>query len=159
MLNETQQQLSIPGITGGTVVVLLQIIARLASSGGIKDAELSTIGTARDQLKGQLQEATGVDFDTERAKQEAQIRQLQAQARQRQEEAQKKAAAAAAEAEGTTTPVSVEAVADAADVAEVAVEAAEAAATAVVEVAAETPAPVVALVEEAEVPSTDQAVS
>jgi uncharacterized protein YjbJ (UPF0337 family) len=158
MLNETQQQLSIPGITGGTVVVLLQIIARLVGSGGIKDAELSTIGTARDQLKGQLQEATGVDFDTERAKQEQQVRQLQAAARQRQEDAQKAAAEAAEAVESAgeaTTPAAVEAVEEAVVVAEVAVEAAEKAA-AVVAVEA---APVVALVEEAEVPSDDQAVS
>jgi len=157
MLNETQQSLSIPGITGGTVVVLLQIIARLVGSGGVKDAELSTIGTARDQLKGQLQEATGVDFDTERAKQEQQVRQLQAQARQRQEEAQKAAAEAAeavVEADETTTPAAVEAVAVAVEVAETATAVAEEAAAAVVEAA-----PVVALVEEAEVPSDDQAVS
>lgn len=158
MLNETQQQLSIPGITGGTVVVLLQIIARLAGSGGVKDAELSTIGTARDQLKGQLQEATGVDFDMERAKQEEQVRQLQAQARQRQAEAQKAAAEAAAAvetAEESTTPETVEAVAEAVEEAEAATDAAEEAAAA----AAAAPAPVVALVEEAEVPSDDQAVS
>ena len=146
MLNETQQSLSIPGITGGTVVVLLQIIARLAGSGGVKDAELSTIGTARDQLKGQLQEATGVDFDQERAKQEEQIRQLQAQARQRQADAQK-AAEAAATAAAEAAPAEEAAVVeeDAAPVAEV-----------VAEPVVEEAAPVVALVEEAEVP---QAVS
>lgn len=152
MLNETQQSLSIPGITGGTVVVLLQIIARLAGSGGVKDAELSTIGTARDQLKGQLQEATGVDFDQERAKQEEQIRQLQAQARQRQADAQKaatEAAAAVESADEATTPETVEVVAEAVEVAEAATVAAE-------EAAAAAAAPVVALVEEAEVP---QAVS
>jgi uncharacterized protein YjbJ (UPF0337 family) len=147
MLNETQQQLSIPGITGGTVVVLLQIIARLVGSGGIKDAELSTIGTARDQLKGQLQEATGVDFDTERAKQEQQVRQLQAQARQRQEDAQKAAAEAAEAAEAVPAEEVAVVEEDAAPVTEEA---------AVVAVEA---APVVALVEEAEVPSDDQAVS
>ena len=155
MLNETQQQLSIPGITGGTVVVLLQIIARLASSGGVKDAELSTIGTARDQLKGQLQEATGVDFDTERAKQEQQLRQLQAQARQRQEEAQKAAAEAAEAAEAAPSEEVAVVEEDAAPVAEVVAETVEATEEAAV-AAVEEAAPVVALVEEAEVP---QAVS
>lgn len=96
MLNEKQQAMSIPGITGGTVVVLLQIISRLASNGGVNDAELSTVGGARDELIKSLKNATDVDFDVERAKQAQQVREMQAKARA----AQAEAARAAAEAKG-----------------------------------------------------------
>jgi septal ring factor EnvC (AmiA/AmiB activator) len=100
MLNDKQQAMSIPGITGGTVVVLLQVISRLASNGGVNDAELSTVGTARDELVKALETATDVNFDTERAKQAQRVRELQAQARAQQAAAQKEAAdKAAAEAQ------------------------------------------------------------
>ena len=99
MLNEEQQNAEIT-VTGGQVVVALQVISRLVSNGGLRDVELSPVGTARDGLVAALESATGVNFDQEKARQEAIQLQRIAQARQQYAEAQA-AAAAAAEAEAS----------------------------------------------------------
>ncbi len=93
MLNEEQQE-AVVTLTGAQVVVALQVIHRLTSTGGLKDVELSPVGQARDGFVAALQAATGVNFDEARAQQEAMQRQRIAQAR----EAYAKQQAAAAEA-------------------------------------------------------------
>jgi hypothetical protein len=81
MLNEEQQAASVT-LTGAQVVVALQVIHRLTSTGGLKDIELSPVGQARDGFVAALQDATGVNFDEARAQQEAMQRQRIAQARE-----------------------------------------------------------------------------
>lgn len=81
MLNEEQQAATVT-VTGAQVVVALQVINRLTTTGGLKDVELSPVGQARDGLVQALQDATGVNFDEARAQQEAMQRQRIAQARE-----------------------------------------------------------------------------
>jgi len=81
MLNEEQQAASVT-LTGAQVVVALQVIHRLTSTGGLKDIELSPVGQVRDGFVAALQDATGVNFDEARAQQEAMQRQRIAQARE-----------------------------------------------------------------------------
>lgn len=81
MLNEEQQKAAVT-LTGAQVVVALQVIHRLTSTGGLKDVELSPVGQARDGFVAALQDATGVNFDEARAQQEALQRQRIAQARE-----------------------------------------------------------------------------
>lgn len=106
MLNEEQQAAAVT-LTGAQVVVALQIVNRLISTGGLKDVELSPVGMARDGMVAALQESTGVNFDEAKAQQEAMQRQRVAQAREAYAQ-QQAAAAAAAEAEAAAT-VEVEA--------------------------------------------------
>lgn len=94
MLNEEQQTAEV-SVTGGEVVIALQVISRLVSSGGLKDVELSPVGTARDALVAALEAATGVNFDAAKAQQEAMQRQRLAQAREAHAQAQAEAAATA----------------------------------------------------------------
>lgn len=89
MLNEKQQSMEIPGITGSTVVVALQIINRLVSSGNVRDSELSAVGTCRDNFTTALEEATGINFDQVRAQQQAAMR--EAAQRQQQQQSQEPA--------------------------------------------------------------------
>lgn len=98
MLNEEQQEIEV-NLTGGQVIIALQVISRLVSSGGLKDMELSPVGSARDSMVAALETATGVNFDQAKAQQEALQRQRIAQARAAQQAA---AEEAAAEAEGAT---------------------------------------------------------
>jgi hypothetical protein len=81
MLNEEQQAAAVT-LTGSQVVIALQIIHRLTSTGGLKDVELSPVGAARDGMVSALQSATGVNFDEAKAQQEAMQRQRIAQARE-----------------------------------------------------------------------------
>ena len=102
MLNEEQQAVSVT-LTGAQVVVALQVIHRLATTGGLKDIELSPVGGVRDEMVKALEKATGVNFDQAKAEQEAIQRQRIAQAReayaQQQAEAQQNS-----ESESETTP-------------------------------------------------------
>lgn len=102
MLNQEQQAATVT-LTGAQVVIALQIVNRLITTGGLKDVELSPVGAARDGMVAALQEATGVNYDEAKAQQEAVQRQRIAQAREayakQQAEAQVAAEAAAAEAE------------------------------------------------------------
>ncbi len=91
MLNEEQQATEVT-ITGGQVIIALQVISRLVSSGGLKDMELSPVGDARDGMVAALETATGVNFDTAKAQQEAMQRQRIAQARADHQKAQQEAA-------------------------------------------------------------------
>ena len=100
MLNEEQQAAQVTA-TGAQVVVALQVISRLLSTGGLRDVELTPVGQARDGLVAALQEATGVNFDQARAQQEALQRQRIAQLREAQAKAAAEAEAAAA---GEETP-------------------------------------------------------
>ena len=79
MLNEEQQAAAVT-LTGAQVVVALQIVNRLITTGGLKDVELSPVGSARDGMVAALQQATGVNFDEAKAQQEAVQRQRIAQA-------------------------------------------------------------------------------
>ena len=90
MLNEEQQATEVT-ITGGQVIIALQVISRLVSSGGLKDMELSPVGDARDGMVAALETATGVNFDTAKAQQEAMQRQRIAQARADHQKAQQEA--------------------------------------------------------------------
>ena len=98
MLNEEQQAAAVT-LTGAQVVVALQIVNRLITTGGLKDVELSPVGMARDGMVAALQQATGVNFDEAQAQQEAMQRQRVAQAREAyaQQQAAAKAEAEAAE--------------------------------------------------------------
>jgi len=87
MLTPEQQIMPMTGLSCTDGIVLLQLIARVSANGSIKDEELSVIGSARDSLKNALSEATGIDFDAERAKQ----LQIMRQAAQVQAEAEAKA--------------------------------------------------------------------
>ena len=106
MLNEEQQAAAVT-LTGAQVVVALQIVNRLITTGGLKDVELSPVGSARDGMVAALQQATGVNFDEAKAQQEAVQRQRIAQAReayaqQQQAAAEEAAAAASVEVEVST---------------------------------------------------------
>lgn len=106
MLNEEQQAAAVT-LTGAQVVVALQIVNRLITTGGLKDVELSPVGSARDGMVAALQQATGVNFDEAKAQQEAVQRQRVAQAReayaqQQQAAAEEAAAAASVEVEVST---------------------------------------------------------
>lgn len=94
MLNEEQQAQAIEGLTGADVVICLQVVSRLVSTGNIQDAELAAVGTARNNLVAALEGSTGINFDQVRAQQQQQAREAQAA---RQQAAQEAAAAAAAE--------------------------------------------------------------
>ncbi len=94
MLSEEMQNVEAT-VTAGHIAVCLQVIARAAAQGAIRDNELSTVGGVRDSLVKAMQEATGINFDQARA---AQAR-AQQQAQQRAvEEARKAQAEAAAQA-------------------------------------------------------------
>ena len=69
MLTTEQQALPLEGLTCTDAIVLLQLIGRMSANGGIKDEELTVIGTCRDNVKIALMTATGMDFDAERARQ------------------------------------------------------------------------------------------
>jgi len=109
MLSEEQQSQAIGGLTGADVVICLQVISRLVSTGNIQDAELAAVGTARNNLVSKLEDATGINFDQVRAQQQQAAREAQ-QARQQaaQEAAQAAQEAAAVEA----APVVAEEAAD-----------------------------------------------
>jgi hypothetical protein len=91
MLNEEQQATEVT-LTGGQVIIALQVISRLVSSGGLKDMELSPVGDARDGMVAALEAATDVNFDAAKAQQEAMQRQRIAQAREAHAKAQQEAA-------------------------------------------------------------------
>ncbi len=94
MLSEEMQNVEAT-VTAGHIAVCLQVIARAAAQGVIRDNEMSTVGGVRDALVKAMQEATGINFDQARA---AQARAAQ-QAQQRQvEEARRAQAEAAAKA-------------------------------------------------------------
>lgn len=88
MLLEEQQSQAIGGITGADVVICLQVISRLVSTGNIQDAELAAVGTARNNLVKKLEDATGVNFDQVRAQQQQAAREAQAARQQAAQEAQ-----------------------------------------------------------------------
>lgn len=96
MLTEEQQKKAIEGLTGADIVICLQVVSRLVSTGNIQDAELAAVGTARNNLVAALEGSTGVNFDQVRAQQQQVAREAQA-ARQQAAQA---AAQAAAPAEG-----------------------------------------------------------
>jgi hypothetical protein len=103
MLNEEQQNTAVT-ITAGEVVVALQVISRLSSTGGLRDVELSPVGKARDGLVQAMETATGINFDQEKARQEALQRQRIAQAREAYAKQQEEATA-----EGATIEAPAEA--------------------------------------------------
>ena len=110
MLNEEQQAATVT-LTGAQVVVALQIVNRLITTGGLKDVELSPVGSARDGMVAALQQATGVNFDEAKAQQEAVQRQRVAQAREAYAQ-QQAAAQAEAEEAASAAPVTVEVATD-----------------------------------------------
>lgn len=86
MLNDEQLQAEVK-ITGGNALILLQVVARLASlQNGLKDVELKPVGDARESLVAALEEATGVNFDLQRARQQQELQQRLAAARAAQAE-------------------------------------------------------------------------
>ena len=95
MLTEEQQSVEVNNVTASSVIVALQCVSRLISVNAIKPVELAPIGLARDALVKALEEATGVNFDIESARRDAEQRQRLAAARQ----AQSDGAAAPAAAE------------------------------------------------------------
>lgn len=100
MLSEEMQNVEAT-VTAGHIAVCLQVIARAAAQGAIRDNELSTVGGVRDSLVKAMQEATGINFDQARA---AQARAAQ-QAQQRAvEEARRAQAEAQAQAESAEAP-------------------------------------------------------
>lgn len=109
MLSAEQQAQAIGGLTGADVVICLQVISRLVSSGNIQDAELAAVGTARNNLVSKLEDATGVNFDQVRAQQQQQAREAQAA---RQQAAQAAATAAATAEEAPVADAADEAAAD-----------------------------------------------
>ncbi len=78
MLSEEQQAQAVEGITGADVVICLQVISRLVSTGNIQDAELAAVGAARNNLVSALEGSTGVNFDQVRAQQQQAVREAQA---------------------------------------------------------------------------------
>lgn len=111
MLNEEQQSAEVK-ITGAVAVVALQCITRLASVGALKDMELAPVGQARDSLVAALQDGTGVNYDLERARQEALQRHRLAQAQKQAEEAPAEAEAEASAEAPAEAPAEVEAPAE-----------------------------------------------
>jgi len=101
MLSEEQQAQVVEGLTGADVVICLQVISRLVSTGNIQDAELAPVGTARNNLVKALEGSTGINFDQVRAQQQQQLREAQAA---RQQAAQAAAAPAEAEAVAEEAP-------------------------------------------------------
>ncbi len=101
MLNEEQQATNVT-CTAGQVVVALQVISRLLSTGGLRDVEMTPVGQARDGLVAAMEAATGVNFDQEKARQEAIQRQRIAAAREAYAKQQAEAAAAAEAGEADT---------------------------------------------------------
>ena len=101
MLSEEQQSQVVEGLTGADVVICLQVISRLVSTGNIQDAELAPVGTARNNLVKALEGSTGINFDQVRAQQQQQLREAQAA---RQQAAQAAAAPAEAEAVAEEAP-------------------------------------------------------
>lgn len=85
MLSAEQQTAEVGGLTGADIVIALQIIQRLVSTGNIRDEELATVGTARNNLVAALQNATGVNYDMARAAQQRALQEAQAKARAAQE--------------------------------------------------------------------------
>lgn len=106
MLSEEQQAQAIGGLTGADVVICLQVISRLVSTGNIQDAELAAVGTARNNLVSKLEDATGINFDQVRAQQQQAVREAQAA---RQQAAQQAAAGETAEAPAEADEALVEA--------------------------------------------------
>jgi len=80
-------------VTAGDVTVVLQVIARAAAQGVIRDNEMALVGGTREKLVAAMQEATGVNFDQARAAQARAMQQAQ------QKAAQEAQAAAAAQAD------------------------------------------------------------
>lgn len=87
MLNEEQQKNSVT-IDASTAIVLLQCVTRLTTLGALRDNELEPVGVARNRTVQALDEATGVNYDEERAKAEVQSRQRLAQAKAEQAKAE-----------------------------------------------------------------------
>lgn len=86
MLNEEQLQSEVK-ITGGTAIIFLQVVSRLAGmQNGLKDVELKPVGDAREALVSALEESTGVNFDLERARQHQELQQRMAAARAAQQD-------------------------------------------------------------------------
>jgi len=111
MLNEEQLQEEVT-ITGGTALILLQVVARVVSlQNGLKDVELKPVGDARESVVAALEAATGVNFDRARAQQQAELQQRMAAARAaqaRQEDGDEETdPAAAAEEAGDEETVTV----------------------------------------------------
>lgn len=100
MLDETQQATAVAGLTGADVVIALQVISRLVSTGNIQDVELQPVGQARNNLVKALEASTGVNFDQARAAQQRALREAQ----QRQQAAQQGQAAPAEEATEAEAP-------------------------------------------------------
>ena len=115
MLSEEQQSQAIGGLTGADVVICLQVISRLVSTGNIQDAELAAVGTARNNLVSKLEDATGINFDQVRAQQQQAAREAQAA---RQQAAQEAAQASQEAAASEAAPVAEEVADDAAPEAE-----------------------------------------
>ncbi len=84
MLDETQQASEIAGLTGADIVICLQVVSRLVSTGNIQDVELAPVGTARNNLVKALEAATGINFDQARAAQQRAVREAQAAAQTQQ---------------------------------------------------------------------------
>lgn len=85
MLNEEQLQSEVK-ITGSTALIMLQVVARVANlQNGLKDVELKPVGEARDNLVTALEEATGLNFDRERARQQLELQQRLAASREEQD--------------------------------------------------------------------------
>ena len=121
MLDENMQKVPVT-VTAATAVVALQVIARAAASGAIKDNELAVVGAAREELVAQVQEGTGINFDQARAAQARAQQQALEAARRAQAEAaaqQQEAPAPVAEAPAAEeAPAPVEVVAEEAPPAE-----------------------------------------
>lgn len=110
MLSAEQQAQAIEGLTGADVVICLQVVSRLVSTGNIQDAELAAVGTARNNLVAALEGSTGVNFDQVRAQQQQQAREAQAARQQAAQEVAKAQDGASEEASDTAEVT--EAVAD-----------------------------------------------
>ena len=99
MLDENMQKVPVT-VSAATAVVALQVVARAAASGAIKDNELSVVGNAREELVAMVQEATGINFDQARAAQaRAQQQALEAARRAQAEQQAAQQAPEAPEAE------------------------------------------------------------
>lgn len=104
MLSEEMQQ-AVTEVSAGDVVVALQVIARAAASGALKDYELKVIGTAREHLVMALQTATGVNFDQARAAQVAEHQRKMAEAQRRAQEQRARATKLASDPKSENSPV------------------------------------------------------
>ena len=108
MLTEEQQSMEVSGLTAASIIVALQCVSRLTSVNAIKPVELAPVGTARDAMVKALEEATGVNFDLETARLEAEQRQRLAAARQAQAQAPAETSAEEAPAEEAPAEAPVE---------------------------------------------------